>query len=124
MRRAIIPSWTLICLGILVVACYGGAIFLGEQFPYRDAAHYYYPLHLRIQAEWDAGRWPLWEPEENSGMPLMGNPTAAVLSPGKLIFPLFGYPLAARIYVMAHTLLAFAAMFALLRNWRISGVGS
>src|SRR3954453_18990819 len=120
MRRAIIPSWILICLGILVVACYGRAIFPGEQFAYRDAGHYYYPLHQRIQAEWDAGRWPLWEPEENSGMPLMGNPTAAVLYPGKLIFALFRYPLAARLYIMAHTLLAFASMLALLRNWGIS----
>ena len=68
-----IPSLILGCLAGLVVACYGRAIFRGEQFAFRDAAHYYYPLHDRVQAEWDAGRWPLWEPEENGGMPLMGS---------------------------------------------------
>jgi hypothetical protein len=89
MRRSILPSLILACLAVLVVACYGRAIFHGEQFAYRDTAHYYYPLHQRVQAEWDAGRWPLWEPEENGGMPLLGNPTAAVLYPGKLVFALF-----------------------------------
>src|SRR5262249_32714387 len=87
-------------------------------------AHYYYPLYQRVQAEWAAGRWPLWEPEENSGMPLLGNPTAAVLYPGKLVFALVRYPLAARLYVVGHTVLALAAMLALLRHWGISWVGS
>ena len=124
MRRSIIPLLILGCPAGLVVTCYGRAIFQGEQFAYRDAAHYYYPLYQRVQAEWEAGRWPLWEPEENSGMPLLGNPTAAVLYPGKLVFALFPYPLAARLYIMGHTALALAAMLALLRHWGTSWVGS
>ena len=124
MRRWVIPLADPRLPAGLVVACFGRAIFEGEQFAYRDAGHYYYPLHQRVQAEWDAGRWPLWEPEENSGMPLLGNPTAAVLYPGKLVFALFRYPLAARLYVIGHTLLAFAAMLALLRHWGTSWVGS
>jgi hypothetical protein len=124
MRRWLLPLLILGCLAGLFLACYNRAIFGGEQFAYRDAAHYYYPLHQRVQAEWDAARWPLWEPEENSGMPLLGNPTAAVLYPGKLVFALVRYPLAARLYIMGHTVLALAAMLALLRHWGISWVGS
>jgi hypothetical protein len=124
MRPWITTLLILGCVASLFYACYGRAIFQGEQFAYRDAAHYYYPLHARVQAEWDAGRWPLWEPEENGGMPLLGNPTAAVLYPGKVVFALFGYPLAARLYVMGHTLLAFGAMLALLRHWGTGWVGS
>jgi hypothetical protein len=124
MRRSSIAILILGCLGGLFAACYGRTIVRGEQFAYRDAAHYYYPLHQRVQAEWEAGRWPLWEPEENSGMPLLGNPTAAVLYPGKLVFALLPYPLAARVYIMGHTLLAFAAMLALLRHAGTSWVGS
>ena len=103
------------CFILLFLACYGVALFGGGQFCYRDAGHYYYPLHQRVQAEWNAGRWPLWEPEENAGMPLLGNPTAAVLYPGKLIFAILPYAWAARIYVVAHTALAFLAMLILLR---------
>jgi hypothetical protein len=108
----------------LFLTCYAPVLFGDRQFGYRDAAHYYYPLHRRVQHEWDAGRWPLWEPEENAGMPLLGNPTAAVLYPGKVVFAIFPYAWAARVYVMMHTALAFAAMLVLMRSWRTSRVGS
>ena len=62
-----------------------------RQFGFRDAGHFYYPLYQRVQEEWNQGRWPLWEPEENAGMPLLGNPTAAVLYPGKLVFAVLPY---------------------------------
>src|SRR5262245_44207852 len=99
MRRLSLALLVLACFVVLLGACYRRAIFGGEQFAVRDASQYYYPLYQRVQAEWDAGRWPLWEPEENSGTPLLGNPTAAVLYPGKVVFALFRYPLAARLYV-------------------------
>ena len=118
MRRSLSTVLVLGCLIGLTLACYGRALFGGEQFAYRDAAHYYYPLYERVQQEWRAGRWPpLWEPEENAGMPLLGNPTAAVLYPGKLIFAAVSYPVGAKLYAVAHTLLAFVAMIVLCRAW-------
>src|SRR3954451_2646191 len=89
---------------------YRALLFGGGQFAYRDAGHYYYPLYLRVQQEWDAGRWPLWEPGRNGGMPLLGNPRSAVLYPGKLIYAALPYAWGARLYVVAHTALAFLAM--------------
>jgi Bacterial membrane protein YfhO len=124
MRRAVIPLLIVGCLGALTVACFGRALFRGEQFAYRDAAHFYYPLYQRVQTEWNAGRLPLWEPEENGGMPLMGNPTAAVLYPGKVLFAVLPYAWGARLYVVTHVLLAAAAMLALLRHWGVSWTGS
>jgi hypothetical protein len=114
----------LACLAALVFACYGDALVRDGQFSLRDAAHYYYPLHQRVQHEWSAGRVPLWDPQENAGAPLLGNPTAAVLYPGKVVFAIFAYPTAVRLYTVGHTLLAFTAMFALARHWGISRVGS
>jgi hypothetical protein len=108
----------------LILVCFGDALFRDGQFAYRDAGHFYYPLYQRVQAEWDAGRWPLWEPEENSGMPILGNPTAAVLYPGKIIYALFAYPWAARLYVVAHMILAFVAMLCVMRSWRVSWTGA
>jgi hypothetical protein len=106
------------------LASFGPALFHDEQFAFRDVAYFYYPLHQRIQAEWHAGRWPLWEPEENGGMPLLGNPSAAVLYPGKLIYAALPYPWAARLYVVAHTVLAFGTMVLMLRAWGTSATGS
>ena len=114
----------------LLLLCYRPVLFEGGQFGYRDAAHYYYPLYQKVQSEWEAGRVPLWDPSENSGMPILGNPTAAVLYPAKLIFAALPYPWAVRIYTVAHTALAFVGMLALLRSWgasrpaaAISGIG-
>ena len=106
-----------VCFGALFMICYAPVFLQDRQFGYRDAAHYYYPLHQRVQEEWNHGRWPLWEPEENAGMPLLGNPTAAVLYPGKLVFAVLPYAWAARVYIVAHSALAFFAMLALMRPW-------
>jgi len=107
-------------LAALLLVCFYKVLLNDHQFAYRDAAHFYYPLYQRVQAEWDAGRWPLWEPEENAGMPLLGNPTAAVLYPGKLIYAALPYAWGARIYILAHLVLAFAATAAMMRSWRAS----
>src|SRR3954469_17993913 len=120
MRRSSTLLVILGCLSALVLACYGRALLRGEQFAYRDAAHFYYPLYQRVQQEWDAGRVPLWEMEENAGMPLLGNPTAAVLYPLKVLYGVFPYAWGARLYIVAHTILAFAAMLVLMRSWGTS----
>jgi hypothetical protein len=115
---------TLGCFATIFLVCYAAALYGDRQFGYRDAGHYYYPLYQRVQKEWDAGRWPLWEREENSGVPLVGNPTAAVFYPGKLAYACLPYAWAARVYIVAHTALAFFAMLALLRSWQTSWTGS
>ena len=124
MRRMFDWALPLGCLLALVAACFGSVLVGGEQFAFRDSAHYYYPLYQQVQAEWDAGRVPLWSTQENGGMPLLGNPTAAVLYPGKVIYAAFAYPWAARLYVIAHVLLAFAGMLALMRSWDVGRTGS
>jgi hypothetical protein len=123
-RRLVGPLIIGLCLGALLASCFGAVVLHNRQFAYRDAGHYYYPLYERVQKEWEAGRWPLWEPEECAGMPLLGNPTAAVMYPGKVIYALLPYAWAARIYVILHTLLAFATMLVLMRSWETSWIGS
>ena len=124
MRPLFLVIVLLACFSAIFCCCYAPALSQDRQFGFRDAGHYYYPLHARVQKEWNEHRWPLWEAEENAGMPLIGNPTAAVLYPGKLVFALLPYAWAARIYIVAHTILAFAAMLALMRSWGISWAGS
>jgi hypothetical protein len=123
MQRVMPPAFLAGCLLGLALACFGPVVLRDEQFSYRDAGDFYYPLYHRVQQEWGAGRWPLWEPEENGGMPLLGNPVAAVLYPGKILYAL-PTAWAARLYVIAHVALAFAAMLVLLRSWRVSRTGS
>ena len=121
-RRAPLAAWC--CLATLVVACYGGVLFGGRQFAFRDSAHFDYPLHWRVQQEWAAGRLPLWEPGSNGGMPMLGSPMSAVLYPGKLVFALVPYAWGIRIYTVGHEVLAFWAMVALMRSWGVSRTGA
>jgi hypothetical protein len=113
-----------VCFAALFLSCFFPVLFQDRQFGFRDSAHYYYPLYERVQQEWGAGRVPLWEMEENAGMPLLGNPTAAVLYPLKVIYALVPYAWGARLYTVVHTALAFAAMLVLMRSWGTSWTGS
>jgi hypothetical protein len=124
MRPVLLVMLLLACFSALFLCCFAPALLEDRQFGFRDAGHYYYPLHARVQKEWNERRWPLWEAEENSGMPLLGNPTAAVLYPGKIVFVAFPYKWAARIYIVVHSVLAFAAMLILMRSWKIGWGGS
>src|SRR4051794_14230379 len=112
------------CTLALVLACFWPVLFRDGQFAHFDAAFFYYPLYLRVQQEWAAGRWPLWEPGQNGGMPLLGNPVAAVLYPGKAVFGLFPYAWGLRLYVIGHVLVALVGMVALARSLELGGVGS
>ena len=112
------------CLIALILSLFGPVLFKDRQFAFRDAAQFYYPLYLRVQQDWAAGGWPLWMDEANGGMPLLGNPISAVFYPGKLVYATLPYPWAVRAYVILHVLLAFGAMVALLRSWRVSMTGA
>ncbi len=115
---------TLVCVLGVVVGDFGSIASSGRQLAFRDFSDFYYPLYQKVQHEWAAGRLPLWSNTENGGMPLLGNPTAAVLYPGKVIYACLPYPWAAKVYVVAHVILAFVAMVVLLRGWGVSAVGS
>jgi len=97
---------------------FADALFRSGMFVFRDAAHFYYPLFQFVSDEWAAGRVPLWNPYENLGQPLAGNPTASVFYPGKLIFALpLSYDWAYRVYVTGHVLLAAWGAYRLARRF-------
>ena len=63
------------CFSSLFLCCYAPALFQDRQFGFRDAGHFYYPLHQRVQEEWNQGWWPLWAGEENASRRLLlGDP--------------------------------------------------
>ena len=120
-----VPWLLLACVVGFSALLFWPTLVRDRQFGFRDAAHYYYPLYERVEQEWSAGRIPLWEPEENSGMPLLGNPTAAVLYPLKVIYRLCpSYAWGARLYTITHVILCAFGMYGFMRALRISTTGS
>lgn len=112
------------CALTLGLACFHAVLLDGDRLAYRDAGHFYYPLYRVVQGEWAAGRWPLWNPWQNAGTPMLGWPMAAVFYPGKLIYAALPYPAAAAAYVLVHLAIALAGAYALARSMGTSPTGS
>ena len=107
----------LVCIAGAAAWVFREAIFGGGMFAFRDAAHYYYPLLQHVVGRWAEGSVPLWNPYENLGQPLAGNPTSAAFYPGLLIFMLpIGYAWGYKLYILAHLLLAAAAAYGFARR--------
>ena len=100
-----------------------------ERFAYRDVGYFYYPLYEQIQREWERGRLPLWDPFENLGQPLAGNPTSSVFYPGKAIFFLASagcvdFNACFSLYIIGHVAISFFGVYFLTRRLGISRSGA
>ncbi|MCU0980745.1 MAG: hypothetical protein MUF25_16470, partial [Pirellulaceae bacterium] len=101
--------------------CFGSAVCAGRGFAFRDAAHFYYPLFDWVNHQWAAGQVPLWNPQENCGVPVLADGTSSVFYPGKLVFALpLSYAWNFKLYTTLHVLLAAGAAFLLARRWDAS----
>jgi len=115
MLRRLLVGCVLLGPGIWM---FRAALFQGESFSFRDGAHYYLPLYTWMAEQRSEGDWPLWNPHENLGYPLAGDPTAAMFYPGHLIFhigfnPMFAYCL----YVVGHVWLAAGLAYWAAKRW-------
>ena len=100
------------------------ALFGGEAFAFRDASYYYFPYYQYVRDRWSDGI-PLWNPLDGLGQPLLGDPTAAVLYPLKLVFCLpLDYTRCLGLYAIAHLVLAGFGAFCLARRFRASRHGA
>lgn len=113
----------------LLAAFFFRPLIENERFAYRDVGYFYYPLFEQIQREWERGRLPLWDPFENLGQPLAGNPTSSVFYPGKAIFFLSSagcvdFNACFSLYIIGHVALSFFGVYFLTRRLRISRAGA
>lgn len=101
----------------------------GLRYSFRDVGYYYYPLFEQIQKSFEEGEWPWWNPYENLGQPLAGDPTASIFYPPKLIFFLsslriLSFASCFKLYIWTHLALAFYALFFLAKTFKISTTGA
>ena len=100
------------------------ALFAGEAIAFRDASFYYFPLYQYVQQRWVAG-FPLWNPFDGLGQPLLGDPTAAVFYPAKLLFALpLSFPRCFALYLLVHLFLAGLTTYRLAREMRANAYGA
>ncbi len=120
-RTALTVFLLVIVVSGLFLWFFGKALFTSRSFVFRDAAHYYYPLFEWSSREWSRGRVPLWNPQENCGVPVAAEATSSVFYPGKLLFVLpLDFASKYKLYIAGHVLLAAAAAYYLARQWQLS----
>ncbi len=110
-----------LALAIPFGVIFGPALASRATFVFRDAAHFYYPTFHWVNAQWRAGHIPLWNVQENTGVPALADATSSVFYPGKLLFLLPGsFAWRYKLYILAHVLLAAWAAYYVARRWRRS----
>lgn len=93
-------------------------IIFGQQTLYKtDLTWIHFPRHLFAATEWLAGRVPLWDPYEDTGIPLLAESQVGVLYPLSALFltplsPSFELSL----YILIHFSLAAFFTFVLARS--------
>jgi hypothetical protein len=105
----------LLTLGTLFFAVWGQVIFTQNIFGRGDAFYYFYPYwHLR-NARLLAGEIPLWNPALFLGTPFLANPQSGVLYPLNWLVVGLDTPLAFKISLLLHCLIALQGLYLLAR---------
>ena len=97
---------------VLILAFFAPSLFGVDRLAFRDVGHFYTPLYDYVAERCDDAWVPLWNPLDQTGMPLIGETTTAVLYP--LRYLVFSLPISTESamawYVALHLILAsFAA---------------
>lgn len=94
-------------LGLSALVLFGPGLWSDQSLAFRDAGHYYHPLYRHLATRISAGELPLWNDRENLGTSFVGDPTAAVFYPGKLLLHLpLDFARNLQFYVLVHFLIA------------------
>lgn len=105
---------------VVVVAIFCDALFSGRVFFDRDIQGYWYPqvaTFVRIVGE---GTWPVWDPYEGFGLPLLADPTSQIGYPltwlNLILFPAAVY----KVLLIGHVLASGVGLSMLGRRWGMS----
>jgi hypothetical protein len=103
MRRTVVLLAPVSILGIFATSLLGL-----ERLAFRDVSYFYTPLYEYVDSRMREQWLPTWNPLDQTGMPLLGESTTAVLYPPRIM--IYALPLSATTamawYVVSHLLLA------------------
>lgn len=95
-------------------------------FAYRDSGRFYYRQFEWNKSQWEAGRIPLWNPQENLGTGVVGEASSSVFYPLQAIFviPWLKFSTAFVLYAAVHVYLASVGAFFLARALRCESLSA
>ena len=113
-----------VALALAVVYC---PIFFGRIVFYRDIAHWIFPARVFVRDSLLRGEWPVWNPLQGLGFPVLSNPLYGLLYPPNWLFLLVGRDWIAAMITwqdFAHLLWGSAGVFWLARRFRATPVSA
>ena len=105
---------------LLVLFVFFDPLLLRRNFGGRDLLGYHLPIEKAVHGAYQRGRLPVWISEISGGRPLAANPNVGAFYPVRPLLSLFPFPLAMRIYPIAHWIFSGVGMILLLRILGVS----
>ncbi len=113
----------ILCLIFIIVILFFNPLFFGRMFYFRDIFQNHFPVK-KISAEvMQTGEFPLWNPYQSFGQPLLANLNYASLHPLCLFFLFLPYDFAFNFGIILHFFLAGFFFYLLARDFDLR-VGS
>jgi len=113
--------WVILLFFVLPLLAFPEIIFGGKTLYWTDLSWIHYPRHIFAASEWLAGRVPLWDPYEDTGIPLLAETQVGVLYPFSVLFLSSLSPsLELSLFILLH--FSLAALFTLILT-RSLGMG-
>ncbi len=103
---------------------YAHPLLTRRSFLGRDLVPYNLPLEKAVHDAWGRGRLPVWFPDASGGRPLLPNPNSGAFYPIRPLLAVVPFPLAMRIYPIAHWAAAGVGMILLLCVLGVSRAGA
>jgi len=115
-----VMTWLAPAIGPLcLLVMFAGVLTGSQRLAFRDVSYFYTPLYAFV-AQQSAIDRPVWNPLDQTGMPLAGETTTAVYYPVRMLVYAPGWTAetAIGVYVWLHLVIASLAAYFVARRWR------
>lgn len=118
--------WAAVVVAFVIAGHLFPTLVGDERLAFRDVSHFYTPLYEYVASRCADDWLPLWNPLDQTGVPLVGETTTAVLYPFRyVVFALIDEAtIAIAWYVAIHLIIASLSAGFAARCWRASRVAS
>ncbi len=110
---------------ICILVMFAGVLSGRERLAFRDVGYFYTPLYHHVaqlchQQNWGAWGDAIWNPSDQTGMPLAGETTTAVFYPLRMLVysPAWSAEMAMGVYVVLHLIIASLTAYFSARRFR------
>jgi hypothetical protein len=104
-------------LGLLVAISFGGVLFGGRTFVFRDFGLFSYPVALFHRESFWRGELPLWNPLSYCGLPFLAQWNTMTLYPPSLIYMIFPLSWSLPFFCIAHLFWGGLGMYFLAKSF-------